>query len=68
MGEPSNDAKLIMFYESAIAKRKPLSNADLWLADLKDTYEAMMPHLNASEPAKRYIKDIIDDAIKAISK
>jgi hypothetical protein len=66
--ENLNDSKIIKFFESEIARRKSSPNADLFLSNLKDIFQAMMPYLNMSEPAKNYIKTKIDDSIKAISK
>jgi hypothetical protein len=53
---------IIVFFERLLAKRKALLDKELWLADLKDTYELLMPHLTVSEPTKKYIHKIIVDA------
>ncbi len=61
----TKDTDIIEFFESQLAKRKNLPNRELWLADLKDIYEALMPYLPISDSAKIYIKKIIAEANRA---
>lgn len=62
----SNDTKkIITLFESLVAKRKSLPNADMLSADLKDIYQTMMPYLNVSKSTKIYIKNKIDDSLKS---
>jgi hypothetical protein len=56
------DKDIILFFEKQLARRKKLLNKELWLNDLKDIYEALMPYLPVSDPAKRYIHKIIIEA------
>jgi hypothetical protein len=56
------DKDIILFFEKQLSRRKKLPNKILWLTDLKDIYEALIPYLPVSDPAKRYIHKIIKDA------
>jgi len=56
------DKDIILFFEKQLSRRKKLPNKILWLTDLKDIYEALIPYLPVSDPAKRYIHNIIKDA------
>jgi hypothetical protein len=58
----AKDKVIIAFFETQLARRKALPQKELWLADLKDIYGALMPHLPVSEPARKYIQRIINDA------
>jgi hypothetical protein len=42
--ESDGTKKIIMLFESPIAKSKSLQNADMLLAELKDIYQSMMPY------------------------
>ena len=61
-GIDEKDKIIIQFFEKQIAKRNNMQNKELWLADLNDIYEALMPYLPVSGPAKTYIHKIIMDA------
>jgi hypothetical protein len=58
------ELEIIVFFENQLTKRKSLLDKALWLADLKDIYESLMPYLSVSELTKEHIHQIIIDAQK----
>lgn len=65
MGSNENNNKdidIITFFEAQLKRRKKLPNRELWLADLKNIYEALVPYLPVSDTAKKYIYKIILEA------
>ena len=64
MNKKSDDVTLIKYFEHELEKRKRSANSELWLTDLKDIFEAITSHLNASETTIKYIDTIIKNSIK----
>ena len=58
----TKEKEIIVFFQKQIAWRKAKPDKELWLTDLKEMYEVLMPHLSLLESTKEYIHKIIIDA------